>query len=69
MAKYNYKCNAEHITEHDFSLEEDKPKQVVCPVCGKPAKRTWFSISVHYHGTGFYSTAISRKSGLEDVNI
>ena len=37
MPRYDYECSSQHVNEFTFSMN-DKPKEVTCPDCGKPAR-------------------------------
>lgn len=63
--KYQFNCPAcRTIIEMDFRMK-DKPQSIVCPNCGGKAKTEISSVTVIYNGSGFASTDIPRKSGLE----
>jgi len=72
--KYLYKCDKyNHITEHEFPMGEN-PEIVLCGLepeeggkpCGYTARRYIGEMApVRFNGTGFASTDIPRKSGLE----
>lgn len=69
---YLYKCSEGHVSEHIFPMTK-QPKAVSCPVseggnpCELSAKRHYQGMPpVHYNGSGFTTTEIPRKSGLED---
>ncbi len=51
---YEYKCAAGHITEA-FQKMTDEPLKK-CGTCGKKVERVLFAPTIHYKGTGFYST-------------
>lgn len=67
MATYQFKCtHCEDIFEIDFSITEQRPL-IYCEKCKSPARRYIASAPpVKYNGTGFTTTEINRKSGLED---
>lgn len=54
MPTYEYRCPADHITEA-FQKMTDEPLKK-CPTCGKKVERILFAPSIHYKGSGFYST-------------
>lgn len=65
--KYLFKCEDAHIFELDFKMAEERPEPIVCPKCKKTAHRYISSATeVIYNGTGWTTTDIPRKSGLED---
>ena len=51
---YEYKCAEGHITEA-FQKMTDPPLKK-CGVCGKKVERVLFAPTIHYNGSGFYST-------------
>ena len=51
---YEYKCADGHLTEA-FQKMTDEPLKK-CGTCGKKVERVLFAPSIHYKGTGFYST-------------
>ncbi len=51
---YEYKCAEGHLTEV-FQKMSDEPLKK-CGICGKKVERVLFAPSIHYKGTGFYST-------------
>ncbi len=51
---YEYKCAEGHITEA-FQKMTDAPLKK-CATCGKKVERVLFAPSIHFKGTGFYST-------------
>ncbi len=51
---YEYKCAEGHLTEV-FQKMSDEPLKK-CGTCGKKVERVLFAPSIHYKGTGFYST-------------
>lgn len=51
---YEYRCAEGHITEV-FQKMTDAPLRK-CGTCGKKVERVLFPPSIHYKGTGFYST-------------
>ncbi|MSO47157.1 MAG: hypothetical protein EXQ67_03610 [Thermoleophilia bacterium] len=54
MPTYEYKCADGHLTEA-FQKMTDEPLKK-CGTCGKKVERVLFAPSIHYKGTGFYST-------------
>lgn len=72
MTVYLYKCNNGHITEHNFPLGKNE-ETVICKKdnnCEEVARRYIGAVPpVIYNGTGFVSTEIPRKSGLEDIRM
>ncbi len=51
---YEYKCAEGHTTEA-FQKMTDAPLKK-CATCGKKVERVLFAPSIHFKGTGFYST-------------
>ncbi len=51
---YEYKCAEGHTTEA-FQKMTDAPLKK-CATCGKTVERVLFAPSIHFKGTGFYST-------------
>ena len=41
--KYLYKCEGcEHKEEFEFSMQEDQPKRILCPICKElKMRRVW----------------------------
>ena len=72
--KYTYRCEHGHIVEYTFPMGEN-PEWLQCEysredapgiTCGASAIRYIGEIPpIRYNGTGFASTEIPRKSGLE----
>ena len=59
MPIYEYKCPNGHLFEVFHGMTEEGPKQ--CEVCGAaPLQIVLHPISVHYKGSGFYSTDYGR---------
>lgn len=69
--KYQYKCSKGHITEHDYKMGHN-PEWVACPnekcmeLNGHAVRYLGEMPPVQFNGTGFASTEIPRRSGLED---
>jgi putative FmdB family regulatory protein len=65
MPSYTFQCSDDHV--FDLKLRMTDPRtDVKCPVCGAASRRKIQSaVTVHYNGTGFASTDIPRKSGME----
>ena len=57
---YTYKCE---LNGHEFELRQpfSASPQQACPTCGSPARREIHAPSVHYKGSGFYTTDYARK--------
>ena len=53
MPKYDYKCNTCH-SQIEFERGFGEDRAPVC--CGKLMERVWNSFSIHFKGSGFYST-------------
>lgn len=69
MAIYTYKCNnenEEHIVEHKYSMLENRPEILECPICGADSKRVFQPATFILKGTGWYSTAIDRPKNVVD---
>lgn len=64
---YNYICvSCNNLFEQEHRMVEEPT--ISCPECGGQARKAIVnSVAVIFNGTGFYSTAIPRRSGLEDV--
>ncbi len=62
---YEYKCAEGHITEA-FQKMTDAPLKK-CATCGKKVERVLFAPSIHFKGTGFYSTDYG-KGGKKSSN-
>jgi putative FmdB family regulatory protein len=59
MPIYEYRCPDGHTFEV-FQKMADAPVQV-CEVCGKaPVEKVLYPVSVHFKGSGFYSTDYGR---------
>lgn len=54
MPTYEYRCAEGHITEA-FQKMTDPPLKR-CGTCGKKVERVLFAPTIHYKGSGFYST-------------
>jgi putative FmdB family regulatory protein len=56
---YEYKCPNGHLTEVFHGMTEPKPEK--CEVCGAgPLQTVLHPVSIHYKGSGFYSTDYGR---------
>lgn len=63
MVEYEYKCKKCATV---FVVQGWQETAVKCPVCGGDSRRYISDMPpVRYNGTGFASTDIPRKSGLE----
>ena len=61
MPIYEYRCPDGHTFEV-FQRMSDPPSDR-CEVCGKsPVEKVLYPVSVHFKGSGFYSTDYGRKS-------
>jgi putative FmdB family regulatory protein len=59
MPIYEYRCPDGHVFEV-FQKMVDAPREV-CDVCGKgPVEKVLYPVSVHFKGSGFYSTDYGR---------
>ncbi len=59
MPLYEYKCPNGHLTEVFHGMTEPKPEK--CEVCGAgPLQTVLHPVSIHYKGSGFYSTDYGR---------
>jgi putative FmdB family regulatory protein len=67
MPIYEYRCPDGHTFEV-FQRMSDPPSET-CEVCGKsPVEKVLYPVSVHFKGSGFYSTDYgrgTRKSGRD----
>ncbi len=54
MPTYEYRCAEGHVTEA-FQKMTDPPLKR-CGTCGKKVERVLFAPTIHYKGSGFYST-------------
>ena len=62
MPIYEYRCPDAHTFEV-FQRMSDPPIES-CEVCGKsPVEKVLYPVSVHFKGSGFYSTDYGRGSG------
>lgn len=67
MPIYEYRCPDGHTFEV-FQRFEDPPSET-CEVCGKsPVEKVLYPVSVHFKGSGFYSTDYGRGSGKKRDN-
>ena len=61
MPIYEYRCPDGHTFEV-FQRMTDPPSET-CEVCGKsPVEKVLYPVSVHFKGSGFYSTDYGRGS-------
>jgi putative FmdB family regulatory protein len=62
MPIYEYRCPDGHVFEL-FQRMSDPPAEA-CEVCGKsPVEKVLYPVSVHFKGSGFYTTDYGRGSG------
>ena len=62
MPIYEYRCPDGHTFEV-FQRMSDAPVES-CQVCGKsPVEKVLYPVSVHFKGSGFYTTDYGRGSG------
>ena len=62
MPIYEYRCPDGHTFEM-FQRMSDAPAEK-CEVCGaSPVEKVLYPVSVHFKGSGFYSTDYGRGSG------
>ncbi|MFM7552547.1 MAG: FmdB family zinc ribbon protein [Actinomycetota bacterium] len=64
MPTYEYRCAEGHITEA-FQKMTDPPLKR-CGTCGKKVERVLFAPSIHYKGSGFYSTDHGKGKKAKD---
>ena len=65
MPIYEYRCPDGHTFEV-FQRMSDAPVEA-CQVCGKsPVEKVLYPVSVHFKGSGFYSTDYGRGSRKRD---
>lgn len=64
MPTYEYRCAEGHITEA-FQKMTDPPLKR-CGTCGKKVERVLFAPSIHYKGSGFYSTDYGKGKKAKD---
>jgi putative FmdB family regulatory protein len=61
MPIYEYRCPDGHVFEL-FQRMSDPPAEA-CEVCGKsPVEKVLYPVSVHFKGSGFYTTDYGRGS-------
>ena len=61
MPIYEYRCPDGHVFEL-FQRMSDPPAES-CEVCGKsPVEKVLYPVSVHFKGSGFYTTDYGRGS-------
>ena len=64
MPIYEYRCPDGHTFEV-FQRFVDPPSEK-CEVCGKsPVEKVLYPVSVHFKGSGFYSTDYGKGSGAK----
>ena len=62
MPIYEYRCPDGHTFEV-FQRMADAPSET-CELCGKsPVEKVLYPVSVHFKGSGFYSTDYGRGGG------
>ena len=62
MPIYEYRCPDGHTFEV-FQRMSDAPVEK-CEICGKsPVEKVLYPVSVHFKGSGFYSTDYGKGSG------
>ena len=60
MPIYEYRCPDGHTFEV-FQKMADSPRET-CEICGKgPVEKVLYPVSVHFKGSGFYSTDYGRS--------
>ncbi len=60
MPIYEYRCPDGHVFEL-FQRMSDPPA-AACEICGKgPVEKVLYPVSVHFKGSGFYSTDYGRS--------
>jgi putative FmdB family regulatory protein len=61
MPIYEYRCPDGHVFEL-FQRMSDPPAEA-CEICGKrPVEKVLYPVSVHFKGSGFYTTDYGRGS-------
>lgn len=64
MPIYEYRCPNGHTFEV-FQRMADPPSET-CEVCGaSPVEKVLYPVSVHFKGSGFYTTDYGRGSGAK----
>ncbi len=64
MPIYEYRCPNGHTFEV-FQRMTDPPSET-CEVCGaSPVEKVLYPVSVHFKGSGFYTTDYGRGSGAK----
>jgi putative FmdB family regulatory protein len=64
MPIYEYRCPNGHTFEV-FQRMSDPPSET-CEVCGaSPVEKVLYPVSVHFKGSGFYTTDYGRGSGAK----
>ena len=64
MPIYEYRCPDGHTFEV-FQRMADAPVET-CEICGKsPVEKVLYPVSVHFKGSGFYSTDYGKGSGAK----
>lgn len=64
MPIYEYRCPDGHTFEV-FQRFDDPPSEK-CEVCGKsPVEKVLYPVSVHFKGSGFYTTDYGKGSGAK----
>jgi putative FmdB family regulatory protein len=67
MPIYEYRCPDGHVFEL-FQRMTDPPAEA-CEVCGKaPVEKVLYPVSVHFKGSGFYTTDYGRGSRKKDAS-
>ena len=67
MPIYEYRCPDGHTFEV-FQRMTDPPSET-CEVCGKgPVEKVLYPVSVHFKGSGFYSTDYGRSRKKTEVS-
>ena len=59
MPTYEYRCDNGHTFEVMQRMSDDPLTE--CTVCGAPVQRVFHSVSVHFKGSGFYTTDYGSK--------
>ena len=54
MPIYEYRCEKGHT--FDVMQRHDDAPVAKCEVCGRPVRRVFHPIAVHFKGSGFYNT-------------
>jgi putative FmdB family regulatory protein len=56
---YEYRCDKGHTFEVMQRMTDDPVTE--CEKCGRPVKRVFHPVAVHFKGSGFYNTDYGKK--------